>query len=278
MRSRRSACSSRASSRARARRSRRARKPKRSARASQVTSARQAFEHHERRTRELRDEGRRFELDRESAEREQRELAQRAEQLGGEREQITEALSAAASELQLAERHKEEADASAAEAATRVTAARTAADEAREREVSARNERLRTEELWTALQGKVHGLEALERERVGLAPAAAQLLKDRDQFGDGAVVGPLSDFVSSGAASAQAVERFLGNTVHAVLVRDRAAADSIRAWHSRVNPGSAAALADGCADAGRAPSPERSRSSSRPRSPRSRGSARCSAM
>ena len=202
-----------------------------------VTSARQAFEQHERRTRELRDEGRRLELDRESAEREQRELAQRAEQLGGEREQVTEALSAAASELRLAERHKEEADASAAESSTRVTTARTAADEAREREVSARNERLRTEELWTALQGKVHGLEALERERVGLAPAAAQLLKDRDQFGEGAVLGPLSDFVSTGAASAQAVERFLGNTVHAVLVRDRAAADSIRAWHSRVNPG-----------------------------------------
>jgi chromosome segregation protein len=206
------------------------------ARAS-VTSARQAFEQHERRTRELRDEGRRLELDRESAEREQRELAQRAEQLAGEREQLSEAMSAAASELQLADRHKEEADALAAETATRVTAARAAADQARERESSARNERLRTEELWTSLQGKVHGLEALERERVGLAPAAAQLLKDRDQFGEGAVVGPLSDFVSTGAASAQAVERFLGNTVHAILVRDRAAADSIRAWHARVNPG-----------------------------------------
>ena len=50
----------------------------------------------------------------------------------------------------------------------------------------------------------------------------AQLLKERDQFGEGAVIGPLSDFVSTGAASAQAVERFLGNTVHAILVRDRA--------------------------------------------------------
>ncbi len=202
-----------------------------------VTNARQAFEHHERRTRELRDEGRRLELDRESAEREQRELSERAEQLGVEREQISEAVTAAADELQLANRHKEEADAAAAEMATSVTTARTAADEARARESAARSERLRTEELWTSLQGKVHGLEALERERVGLAPAAAQLLKDRDQFGEGAVVGPLSDFVSTGAASAQAVERFLGNTVHAIIVRDGAAADSIRAWHARVNPG-----------------------------------------
>ncbi|MDB4909793.1 MAG: chromosome segregation protein, partial [Gemmatimonadetes bacterium] len=202
-----------------------------------VTSARQAFEQHERRTRELRDEGRRLELDRESAEREQRELAQRAEQLGADREQITEALSAATSELQLAERHKEEADATAAQMAAAVTAARSGADSARARESAARSERLHAEEQWTALQGKVHGLEALERDRVGLAPAAAQLLKERDQFGEGAIVGPLSDFVSTGAASAQAVERFLGNTVHAILVRDRAAADSIRAWHARVNPG-----------------------------------------
>ncbi len=206
-------------------------------RAQQSTSARQAFEQHERRTRELRDEGRRVELDRESAEREQRELSQRAEQLGADREQIAEALSAAASELQLAERHSEEASASAAAQATAVTAARAAADAARARESAARTERLHAEERWTALQGKVHGLEGLERDRVGLAPAAAQLLKERDQFGDGAVLGPLSDFVSTGAASAQSVERFLGNTVHAILVRDRAAADAIRAWHARVNPG-----------------------------------------
>jgi len=79
-----------------------------SARAA-VTGARQAFEQHERRTRERRDEGRRLELDRESAEREQWELEQRAEQLGADREQIAEALSAAASELHLAERHREEA-------------------------------------------------------------------------------------------------------------------------------------------------------------------------
>ncbi|MEP7087964.1 MAG: chromosome segregation protein SMC, partial [Gemmatimonadota bacterium] len=204
---------------------------------SAVSGARQAYEQHERRTRELRDEGRRLDLDRESAEREQRELTQRAEQLGAEREQISEAVTAAADELALADRHKQEADAASAETAASVTAARAGADEARTRESSARTERLRAEEGWTSLQGKVNGLEALERDRVGLAPAAAQLLKDRDQFGDGAVLGPLSDFVSTGAASAQAVERFLGNTVHAILVRDRETADSIRAWHSRVNPG-----------------------------------------
>src|SRR6185312_15793808 len=175
-----------------------------------LTGSRQAFEQHERRTRE---------------------------QLGADREQIAESLSAAASELQLAERHKSEADAAAAELAAAVSAARGAADAARARESTARTERLHAEEQWTALQGKVHGLEGLERDRVGLAPAAAQLLKERDRFGDGAVIGPLSDFVSTGAASAQAVERYLGPQVHAILVRDRAEADSIRAWHAQVNPG-----------------------------------------
>jgi len=202
-----------------------------------VQSARQAFEQGERSARELRDEGRHLELDRESAEREQREIAQRDEQLVADREQVAEALKSASDELRLAERHKEEADAAATEMARAVTVARSAADEARARESAARSERLRAEELWTALQGKVHGIEALERERVGLAPAAAQLLKERDQFGEGAVIGPLSDFVSTGTASAQSVERFLGNTVHAILVRDRGAADSIRAWHARVSPG-----------------------------------------
>ena len=202
-----------------------------------VHAARQAFEQGERRARELRDEGRHLELDRESAEREQREIAQRDAQLASEREQVAEALEGATDELRLADRHKAEADAAAAEMARGVTTARAAADEARARESAARSERLRAEERWTALQGKVHGLEALERERVGLAPAAAQLLKERDQFGEGAVIGPLSDFVSTGAASAQSVERFLGNTVHAILVRDRAAADAIRAWHARTSPG-----------------------------------------
>jgi chromosome segregation protein len=83
----------------------------------------------------------------------------------------------------------------------------------------------------------MHGLEGLERERVGLAPAAARLLEDRDRFGEGAILGPLSDFVSADAQSAAAVERFLGMTVHAVLVRDQAAASAIREWHADVNPG-----------------------------------------
>jgi len=96
---------------------------------------------------------------------------------------------------------------------------------------------LRAEEAYTALESKVNALEALERERVGLAPSAARLLDERSRFSDDAIVGLLSDFISADAESAALVERFLGPTVNAVLVRDASAADEVRAWHAAVNPG-----------------------------------------
>ena len=100
--------------------------------------------------------------------------------------------------------------------------------ETRDREAAARAELFRADEAHTSLQGKVNALDALERERVGLAPAAARLLREREQFGEGGVLGPLSDFISADQASALLVERFLGATVHAVLVRDRAVAEAVR--------------------------------------------------
>ena len=62
-------------------------------------------------------------------------------------------------------------------------------------------------------------LEELERDRVGLAPGAAALLAAREQF-DGGVLGPLSDFISTGREDAELAERLLGDWMHAVLVRD----------------------------------------------------------
>ena len=92
---------------------------------------------------------------------------------------------------------------------------------AREEDSASRSALLRAEETFTALEAKVNALEALESERVGLAPAAAKLLDERDRFGEGAIIGPLSDFISADADAAALVERYLGATVHAVLVRDR---------------------------------------------------------
>src|SRR5262249_24110570 len=104
-------------------------------------------------------------------------------------------------------------------------------------EATARAELFRADEAHTSLQGKVNALDALERERVGLAPAAARLLREREQFGEGRVLGPLSHFISADQASALLVERFLGATVDAVLVRDGGVAESVRAWHATANPG-----------------------------------------
>ena len=87
------------------------------------------------------------------------------------------------------------------------------------------------------MSAKVNALEGLERERVGLAPAAARLLRERAIFGEGAILGPLSDFISADANSAALVERFLGPSVNAVLIRDRSVAEAVRSWHASTSPG-----------------------------------------
>ena len=191
----------------------------------------------ERSLRELQDQLRRLEHDGEGTAREHGEVARRLEALNIERETLRDAVAAATGELH-------DADDALARARERVEHTRIALEEARraqqgarERDAASRGDLFRADEAHTALQGKVNALETLERERVGLAPAAALLLKERAQFGAGAVLGPLSDFLTVDQASALLVERFLGNTVHAVLVRDAGVTDAIRSWHTAANPG-----------------------------------------
>jgi chromosome segregation protein len=202
-----------------------------------LSVARSNVEHGERALRDLREELHRAELDRQSGERERSEIAARRSALEADQEQLMDTAEASRRDLAAAE------DA-AAVAATRVAETTVAADDARdallqvrERENAARSDLLRAEELHTGSAAKLNALEALERERVGLAPAAARLLKERGIFGEGAVLGPLSDFISADANSAGLVERFLGATVNAVLVRDRAVAEAVRAWHASTEPG-----------------------------------------
>ncbi|HEY0971232.1 MAG TPA: AAA family ATPase, partial [Gemmatimonadales bacterium] len=202
-----------------------------------VTQARQALELSERRARELRDQIRRLELDGESVQRELADAERRDEALLPELEQAESALQLATRELGVATEALEMARVAAAQAARAHEAAREAARLAREREGVIRAELARANEQVHQLEGKANALESLERERVGLAPAAARLLKERQQFAEGAVLGPLSDFVETTPETALLVERFLGANLHAVLVRDRAAADAVRAWHARTNPG-----------------------------------------
>jgi chromosome segregation protein len=202
-----------------------------------VTERRRLVEGAETEIRDLRDRVRRLELDREGGERETLEVDRRLAQLATERVHLGDAAAALAREI-------EEADLTIAAARDALTAAQHAHDAARERARAARDEDAaaraelgRAEDTCTSLEARLHALEGLERERVGLAPAAARLLKERERFGEGAILGPLSDFVNTGASSAVLVERFLGMTVHAVVVRDRRAADAVRHWHASANPG-----------------------------------------
>ncbi len=202
-----------------------------------AAAARQRAEQLERQARELREQARRLEIDRDAAARERQELTHRREALEGE-------LAAARERLGVARRDGDNARAQAADAREQLGVAQHALEEARqgaraarEAEAAARGEVARADEARTAIQGKVNGLEALERDRVGLAPAAARLLRERGRFGDGAVLGPLTDFLSADAAAAALVERFLGAGLLAVVVRDREAAERVRAWHAAANPG-----------------------------------------
>ncbi len=199
--------------------------------------ARSHVETAERAAREMRELAHRHALDRQTTERELGELAARRESLTEERSQLAD--TAASLERELAELElalsaaRDRNSLLNADLASALAAVRAARDS----DSAARSELLRAEESQTALASKLSALEGLERERVGLAPAAAKLLRERDRFGEGSVIGPLSDFISTNADAASLVERFLGASVHAVLVRDRAAAESIRLWHAATNPG-----------------------------------------
>jgi chromosome segregation protein len=202
-----------------------------------VAEARHAAERAERELRELQDRVRRVEHERERAVREADEVRQRVQVLEQEQAQLDDALAIARREHDELQVEVDAAQSDAAAAAAEMEAARASDRETREQEAIARAGLFRADEALTALQGRVNALEQLERDRVGLAPAASRLLRERDRFGEGAVLGPVSDFIAADQESALLVEKFLGNSVHAVLVRDRAAADAIRAWHANANPG-----------------------------------------
>jgi chromosome segregation protein len=202
-----------------------------------VATGRDALERADKLVRELRDKLRRLELEREGAERELADVAQRSHTLAAEHEQLASQQRLAQRDLELADEKLAVATTGANEADAALAAAHDAARDWRDRDAAARAEVRRVEEEHAGMHGKLNALEGLERERVGLAPAAARLLRDREQFGAGAVLGPLSDYIGADAATALLVERFLGPSVHAVVVRDRAAADAVRRWHAQANPG-----------------------------------------
>jgi chromosome segregation protein len=121
-------------------------------------------------------------------------------------------------------------------AETELERARHALAAAREREEALRTERRGADDALAALTAREDALRRLERDREGLAPAARRLLGARDEFGAGAVLGPLSDFLHASQAEAGLVERLFSDWLHAVIVRDDAIA-AVRAWHGAQDPG-----------------------------------------
>src|SRR5262249_11327852 len=114
-------------------------------------------------------------------------------------------------------RHLEE---EAAERSRDTLIATAAADRARhlvagtrERAASERDDRRQAKASLAQLTARGQALEELERDRVGLAPAAQALLAARERFGDG-VLGPLSDFLSTSRDDAELAERLLGEWMH----------------------------------------------------------------
>src|SRR3989449_8304223 len=106
-----------------------------------------------------------------------------------------------------------------------------------EQEMGARSARRQAEAALAQLEARRDALNELDREHVGLAPAAQALLKIRNRFGEGMVVGPLADFVRTSRRDAELAERLLGEWLHAVLVRDASVIEAISAWHAETQPG-----------------------------------------
>jgi len=202
-----------------------------------VQRARAALDQLERQVREHRDQARRLEFDRDGAGREFAETQQRREALDHEREQLADAFSTIERELAAAAEQLALTQSNAQDAVHALEGARLAAAAARNADAETRSALATIVQQRTALEGRVHALETLERERVGLAPSAAKLLKERERFGAGAVLGPLTDFLTADGDAARLVERYLGATMHAIVVRDSAAASAVRKWHAETHPG-----------------------------------------
>jgi len=123
------------------------------------------------------------------------------------------------------------------EAASELERARHSLAAAREREAAIRVDLRAAGERIAQLGARREALSELERVREGLAPAAQELLRAQATFGEGAILGPLADFVSAPRSEARLVERMLADWLHAVLVRDEDAVHAVRSWHGDARPG-----------------------------------------
>jgi chromosome segregation protein len=167
--------------------------------------------------------------------------------LDRERSELREQLALAAEERRARDAAAEDATSDAAAAVQRVNRDAQAAVRAveslqharrhvgtlHEQEMGARSARRQTEAALAQLEARRDALTELDREHVGLAPAAQALLKARLP----GVLGPLADFVRTSRRDAELAERLLGEWLHAVLVQDATVIEAISAWHAETQPG-----------------------------------------
>src|SRR5947207_1867875 len=177
-----------------------------------------------------------LEGERAALERERAELGQQLADASQERARRAETEWAATAQVGTRAEQATALARAAAQAAAGLEQARRRVAELKEQETHGRAARRQAEGALAQVTARHDALAELERERVGLAPAAQALLKAREQFGD-AVIGPLSDFVRTTRRDAVLAEQLLGEWLHAVLVRDAAAVDTIRRWHEQAQPG-----------------------------------------
>ena len=123
------------------------------------------------------------------------------------------------------------------EASSDVERARHTLLAAKEHEAALLVERRSADENRAQLKARREALEALERDRAGLAPAARKLLAHQDEFGEHAVLGPLSDYLRPPAGDAEVAERLLSDWLNAVLVSDEETVARVRQWHAEQKPG-----------------------------------------
>ena len=105
----------------------------------------------------------RLEIDREGGARELGEVEQRAATLESERATLADAAELVARDVSTADEAVEVAKSAVEQAEAALSQARDAMNAAKESEAAARHELFRADETFTALQGKVHALESLER-------------------------------------------------------------------------------------------------------------------
>src|SRR5881296_2643491 len=177
-----------------------------------------------------------LEGERAALERERGELGQQLAQASGERAARAEAEWAATAQMTARAREAAARALAAAQAAEGLERTRRRVAELKEQETHDRAAQRQADEALAQVTARRDALAELERQRVGLAPAAQALLRDKAHFGD-VVLGPLSDFVRTDRRDAQLAEQLLGEWLHAVLVRDDAAVEAVRQWHERTRPG-----------------------------------------